>query len=451
MHHIRQPAVAGMFYPADKQSLKDDIHQYLNQVHDPRGEQLIMPKAIVVPHAGYIYSAPIAASAYKQIIPLKDKINRVILLGPSHRVGFRGLAVPESDIFNTPLGNIPIDKKGIKLLAGLTQVIVSEQAHRDEHSLEVQLPFLQEVLGEFSLIPLVVGDAERHEVAEVINRLWDEEHTLIVISTDLSHYHEYNEAKQLDRATSEAIENLKPDLIGYDDACGRNGLKGMMTVAKEKNLSVDTIDLRNSGDTAGDKNRVVGYDTVLMSSIKLSIEDQKICLQIAYESIKHGLQKSSAVQVVTSGYSSDLQQILASFVTLHKNGELRGCIGSLEAHQPLINDIAEHAYAAAFQDPRFPSLQDNEYEQLEVEISVLGKPEPMTFESEEDLLQQIQPNIDGLILEYGDNRGTFLPSVWEQLPDKKEFLSHLKMKANLPIHWWDNAAKISRYETFSFD
>jgi AmmeMemoRadiSam system protein B len=256
MNQIRQPAVAGMFYPADKQSLKDDIHEYLNQVTTEQHEK---PKAIVVPHAGYIYSGPIAATAFKQIIPFKDKIKRVVLLGPSHRVAFSGLAVPESDVFNTPLGNIQIDQKGIQLLSDLPQVIASDQAHREEHSLEVQLPFLQETLDEFTLIPLVVGDAERHEVAEVINRLWDDEHTLIVISTDLSHYHNYNEAKQLDRSTSDAIVNLKPDLIGYEDACGRNGLKGMMTVAEEKNLSIDILDLRNSGDTVGDKNRVVGY------------------------------------------------------------------------------------------------------------------------------------------------------------------------------------------------
>lgn len=256
MNQIRQPAVAGMFYPADKQSLKDDIHRYLNRANL---EQKSNPKAIVVPHAGYIYSGPVAASAYKQLIAFKEKIKRVVLLGPSHRVAFSGLAVPEADTFNTPLGNIPIDQKAIQQLSDLPQVIASDQAHRDEHSLEVQLPFLQEVLGEFSLVPLVVGDAERHEVAEVINRLWGDEHTLIVISTDLSHYHEYNEAQQLDRATSDAIENLKPDLIGYEDACGRNGLLGMMTVAEEKGLSAEQLDLRNSGDTAGDKSRVVGY------------------------------------------------------------------------------------------------------------------------------------------------------------------------------------------------
>ena len=256
MNQIREPAVAGMFYPADENVLKSDVCQYLDQANPSNN---LIPKAIVVPHAGYIYSGPVAASAYKQIIPQKHLINRVVLLGPSHRVGFHGLAVPESDTFNTPLGNIPIDQHSIQQLSDLPQVIVSDQAHRDEHSLEVQLPFLQVILDDFKLIPLVVGDAERHEVAEVINRLWGDEHTLIVISTDLSHYHAYNEARRLDRDTSNAIENLKPDLIGYEDACGRNGLKGMMTVAEEKNLSIDTLDLRNSGDTAGDKSRVVGY------------------------------------------------------------------------------------------------------------------------------------------------------------------------------------------------
>lgn len=187
-----------------------------------------------------------------------------------------------------------------------------------------------------------------------------------------------------------------------------------------------------------------------MSSIKLSVEDQKSCLQVARDSIQYGLNHGVSLKINSADYSESLQQHLASFVTLHKNNELRGCIGALEAYQPLIDDIAEHAYSAAFQDPRFPALQDDEFNDLDIEISVLGKPEKMIFASEEDLLQLIQPGVDGLILDYGFNRGTFLPSVWEQLPDKKEFLNHLKMKAGLPIDWWDNAVKISRYETFSF-
>ena len=256
MSQHRQPAVAGMFYPGDKITLENDIKSYLSHVES---QDIVAPKVIVVPHAGYMYSGPIAASAYKLLIPIKNKIKRVVLLGPSHRVAFCGLAAPNSVTFITPLGSIPIDHSGIDLIADLNQVVISDQAHAAEHSLEVQLPFLQEVLSDFSLVPLVVGDANRYDVAEVIDRLWGGDETLIVISTDLSHYHSYEEARQMDQATSDAIIHLDADAIGYEDACGRNGLQGMLYVAKQRGLKADLLDLRNSGDTAGDKIRVVGY------------------------------------------------------------------------------------------------------------------------------------------------------------------------------------------------
>lgn len=187
-----------------------------------------------------------------------------------------------------------------------------------------------------------------------------------------------------------------------------------------------------------------------MSSINLSTEDQKTCLKVARDSILNGLKNGSVLTIISSDFSADLQQPYATFVTLHKQGQLRGCIGTLEAYQPLIKDISTHAFAAAFQDPRFTPLQENEFDQLDIEISVLGKPEPMSFNSEEDLLKQIEAGRDGLILEHRYNRGTFLPSVWEQLPDKNTFLRHLKMKAGLPENWWHDDVKISRYQTFSF-
>lgn len=187
-----------------------------------------------------------------------------------------------------------------------------------------------------------------------------------------------------------------------------------------------------------------------MPFINLTNDDKVDCLNVARESILNGFKNGKALQVVTSEYSAALQQQASSFVTLHKLGELRGCIGALEAYQPLIDDIADHAYAAAFQDPRFLALKETEYDELEIEISVLGPSELMKFKSEDDLLEQLRPNIDGLILEYDYHRGTFLPGVWEQLPDKKEFLNHLKVKAGLPMQWWNNDVKISRYETISF-
>ena len=195
---------------------------------------------------------------------------------------------------------------------------------------------------------------------------------------------------------------------------------------------------------------MVRMSSTRLSTPILSRQEQQTCLQVARDSILHGLQHGTGLDVVTQDYAPTLQQQLACFVTLHKHGQLRGCIGALEAYQPLINDVAEHAFAAAFQDPRFSALQQDEYEQTTIDISVLGKPEPMRFENEVDLLRQIRPGVDGLILEHGYNRGTFLPSVWEQLPDAKEFLQHLKNKAGLPMDWWSDDVKISRYETFIF-
>jgi AmmeMemoRadiSam system protein B len=188
-----------------------------------------------------------------------------MLLGPSHRVGFRGIAVSSADCFVTPLGEIPLDHEAMKKILDMPQVHQLDQAHADEHCLEVQLPFLQKVLGDFSLIPLVVGDADAHEVAEVIDALWKDEQTLVVVSTDLSHYHDYHTAQQLDRSTCTAIESLEPDAVGYDQACGRNPLIGLLTVAKQRNLHVHTLDLRNSGDTAGPSDSVVGYGAWMLT------------------------------------------------------------------------------------------------------------------------------------------------------------------------------------------
>ncbi|HSW51641.1 MAG TPA: AmmeMemoRadiSam system protein B [Sulfuricaulis sp.] len=255
MTSVRNPAVAGLFYPGDPRELHAMVGEYLGAVHATGA----VPKAIIAPHAGYIYSGPIAASAYALILPARGRITRVVLLGPAHRVGFHGLALSSADCFQTPLGRITVDQEAVKKISGLPQVHVMDAAHRQEHSLEVHLPFLQEVLGEFSLVPLVVGDAGPDEVAEVLEALWGGPETLIVISSDLSHYRDYKTAQKLDRATSQAIEQLRPEDIQYDHACGRNPVSGLLQVARRRGLKARTVDLRNSGDTAGSRDQVVGY------------------------------------------------------------------------------------------------------------------------------------------------------------------------------------------------
>ena len=252
---VRPPAVSGFFYPADKDELSEIITAYMQDT----APMETPPKAIIAPHAGYIYSGSVAASAYATLAKNYGLINRVILLGPAHRVYFRGLAYSSAKYFSTPLGKILIDQTAIESIANLPQVILSDEAHAREHSLEVHLPFLQSLLKDFTLVPLVVGDTRPDEVAEVLNILWGNEETLIVISSDLSHYHDYETARKLDKQTSELIESLDFSAINSKRACGCMPIRGLLKIAREKSMRMETVELKNSGDTAGPHDRVVGY------------------------------------------------------------------------------------------------------------------------------------------------------------------------------------------------
>ncbi len=255
MEMYREPAVAGKFYPEDPRKLALMVDEFLalSPIH------LGQPKALIAPHAGYIYSGSVAAIAYSSLHCMSDMISRVILLGPSHYVAFHGLAYSEANFFLTPLGAVKLNKTDLALIKNLPQVNHLEQAHQHEHSLEVQIPFLQRTLGHFSLLPLVVGDASADEVSEVLEQLWGGDETLIVISSDLSHYLPYSEAQALDLATSQAIEDLDSQQIEPRQACGRAAIIGLLNAARQHGLHAVTLDQRNSGDTAGSKDRVVGY------------------------------------------------------------------------------------------------------------------------------------------------------------------------------------------------
>ncbi len=258
-HHApvgeRPPAVAGTFYPADADELRNTV-QGLLAAAPAAGNGRI--RAIIAPHAGYIYSGSVAASAFAGLRSLKGQILRVVLIGPAHFVPFHGLIAPAAKTFRTPIGSIPLDKTAIKEIADLPQVTIDDGPHAPEHALEVELPFLQEVLGLVRIIPLVIGSADADTVADILDRLWDEK-TLIVVSSDLSHYHDYQTARRLDSATAEAIERYDSGAIGPADACGFVAVGGLLIAAKSRGLSVERLDLRNSGDTAGERRRVVGY------------------------------------------------------------------------------------------------------------------------------------------------------------------------------------------------
>jgi AmmeMemoRadiSam system protein B len=257
---VRQPAVAGMFYPGNPAELLSQIQQYLDAAEtDQTTSNTEIPKAIVAPHAGYIYSGPVAAMAYAQLAPARSRIKRVILLGPSHRVAFYGCAVSSAQYFHTPLGDIPLDRKLIDDLLEKQLVKTMDEAHALEHSLEVQLPFLQVVLEDFTLVPVVVGDATPKEVGALLDATWGGPETLIVISSDLSHYHSYDTARQIDLATCRIIENLDYQHLSSGQACGFIPVRGLMYLSQQRHLHARTIDYRNSGDTAGPRDQVVGY------------------------------------------------------------------------------------------------------------------------------------------------------------------------------------------------
>jgi hypothetical protein len=256
MIEVRPAAVAGTFYPEAPRALTENVCAHLAAAR--AGGATVAPKAIIAPHAGYVYSGPIAGSVYARLAPARGVISRVVLLGPTHRVPVRGLAVPTARAFATPLGTVEVDADAVALARTLPQVRASDAAHAFEHSLEVQLPFLQSVLARFRIVPFAVGDATPEEVAGVIECLWGGAETLIVVSSDLSHYHRYAEAREIDRGTADAILACSPSL-DHEQACGAMPINGLLLCAQRHNLQPELVDLRNSGDTAGDRFRVVGY------------------------------------------------------------------------------------------------------------------------------------------------------------------------------------------------
>ncbi|MFT3859006.1 MAG: AmmeMemoRadiSam system protein B [Aquabacterium sp.] len=469
MARVRPAAVAGSFYPADPAVLSDGIARMLDEARAEAASQsdrlASPPKALIVPHAGHVYSGPMAARAYACLQPLRDTVRRVVLLGPVHRVPVRGLALPGVQAFATPLGQVPIDAAAVARIAHLPQVVTSPAAHAHEHSLEVQLPFLQRVLADFELVPLAVGDATPDEVAEVLDALWGGPETLIVISSDLSHFLPYEAARARDRDTLDHILRLDGPL-DHQQACGGTPINGLMRVAARRRLQPHLLGLCNSGDTAGDKDRVVGYAALAW----LEADDARdgghtdaadgdpaelgrLLISLARQAIVRAVEPGKAASSEPSPprpapparWRDMLQSEGACFITLTQQGELRGCIGTPQAWRPLQDDIEANAVAAALDDPRFDRLRPSELPITCIEVSVLSPLQAMPVVDEADALRQLRPGIDGLVLACGHHRSTFLPQVWDMLPTPAEFLARLKQKAGLAPDFWSPRMQLQRF------
>lgn len=454
--NIRPAALAGAFYPAEPAALREMVARLIDQA--PMID--VHPKAVVSPHAGYIYSGPVAATTLKPLTRRARAIKRVVMVGPPHRRPVQQFCIPSVRAFRTPMGDVALDPALMAIAGAHPGTVIDDAPHAQEHCLETQLPFLQHLLGEFTMLPILVGGASAEAVAALLARLWGGDETLILISSDLSHYHDYASTRALDEAARRAIESLRGSELGEEQACGRHGLRGLLQRAAELDLRATTLDLRNSGDTGGRdrRDRVVGYggwSFEYAARARLSDTDRQQLLRVARQAVSLGLQHGRPARVEVQSFTRPLQALRATFVTLTLDGQLRGCIGSVTPHEPLAADVAASAYKAAFQDPRFPRLTQAEAGRLEVSVSVLSHPRPMLAHSEAQVIDSLNPEVDGVILEARDaagqlRRGLFLPHVWESLPDPRQFVRHLKIKAGLPADGWPAGARLWRYRTETF-
>ncbi len=457
MEQYRNPAVAGYFYPVDSAVLNQAMDELLSLGYQQHQSQ---PKILIVPHAGYQFSAVAAAQAY---IPLKDyakNIKNVILLGPSHYEPLEGAALPRAQYFKTPLGNVEIHAEIAQSLLKNNMIKVNAKAHAKEHSLEVQLPFLQKLIPDLKIVPIVYGNIDAQEMADILLPYLQKDDTLLVVSADLSHYHSYDEAVQMDLQTAAKVEEEQAD-IDYHHSCGAGGINTALKLSKKLNYKPEVLALINSGDVSNDKSKVVGYGAWSFSKkglkisqitrekeglLKFASEYGQPLLSAARNSIEQSVQ-GKTYHPDRNNYDDHLFDRGASFVTITKQDELRGCIGSLYPRKAIVADVVDNARAAAMADTRFSPLSTDELPEIAVSISLLTGFEKIRYTDEQDLLNQLVPTVDGVIIRDGNRQGLFLPSVWAQIPDKKSFLDNLKLKAGMSPSFWSNDIQVYRFYT----
>ncbi|WP_309496278.1 AmmeMemoRadiSam system protein B [Sulfurovum sp.] len=425
---VREPAVEGQFYPSSSNEIISTI-----KVYNAKDNQNINlnTRAVIVPHAGYIYSGFTANKALRLLRNVE--IERVVVIGPSHRVAFKGISAAMFDSYETPLGGFPIDKTFITGLSKSFDIKFVPQAHH-EHSTEVQMPFIKYYRPDTSIVELVYGEEDSANLAKIIDHLLEDKNTAVVISTDLSHYYDIDKANRLDNICLDAVKTLDITRLKKGcEACGKIGIEAMLIAAKHRGLKPIILDYRTSADASLDRSEVVGYMSAAFVEDKKKDEVKETLLSLARASI------ANAVDV---SYSYDLEKILkenpwledegAAFITLTtKDDSLRGCIGSIVAHRKLYEDVILNAKSAALNDPRFLALTKEEYDKIKVEVSILTEPKALAYSSITDLKSKIHKDEDGVILKHGRYQATFLPQVWEQLPSFELFFSNLCKKAGM--------------------
>lgn len=443
---LRPAAVAGSFYPAKAAELRATLERLLAGAPAASAAPGGRPKALIVPHAGIVYSGATAAAAYAALAPWADAIRQVVLVGPAHRAAVAGVALPAARAFATPLGTVPVAHARVNELDALPQVTISDFPHQAEHALEVQLPFLQTVLRDFDLLPVLTGQVSAQEVAALLEAVWGGDETLIVVSSDLSHYLPQEVARRADQITLDTIVRRDPALIP-EQACGNTAINALLIAARAHGLHARLIARADSGPVAQREDSVVGYAALAFAPAPQAPHDPaergRTLTQLARQSVAAAVGAAPEPALPAQDW---LARPGASFVSLHDAaGQLRGCVGALRASRPLGDDVIAHARAAALHDTRFAPLARDELAGLQIEVSVLSSLETFSVRSEDELAALLRPGVDGLVLAAGAAHATFLPQVWDQLPAAREFIRQLKRKAGLAPEAWSANWQFLRY------
>ena len=446
---IRPPHVAGSFYPASPHELSAMLEDFLGNAADRRVDGVV--RALIVPHAGYVYSGQVAARGYKL---LKDRYRTIFILAANHNPEappFK-FSVSNATYYQTPLGKVRVSKIARKLLDNPLFSYV-EEAHAT-HIIEVQLPFLQEVMKDFEIVPIVIGGANREELREVaglISEYLDEE-TLLIVSSDLSHYHPYARAVELDRACIEAVAAQDLERAARCEACGLPAVLILLEIAGRKGWSSEIVDYKNSGDTTGSKARVVGYSSIVFYENDLAFQEKQWLLRLSRNVLESRVRSGLVPEVDEGSVPERLLKKQGCFVTLEVGDRLRGCIGHIVPQEALYRCVVENTVNAALRDRRFKPVTSSELEEIKIEISALSEPVRFERRSPQQLLDFLAPLKHGVILKNGEHQSTFLPQVWEDLPRKEQYLSRLCLKGGLaPDCWKDPETEVSTYSATVFD
>jgi AmmeMemoRadiSam system protein B/AmmeMemoRadiSam system protein A len=440
-----------MFYPAEPDALNALITGASKRARPDGG---VAPKVVVAPHAGLVYSGSVAATAFAPWARRADPPRRIVIIGPAHRVAFSGIAIHPASKWRTPLGEAPVAAAHAEL-AKVPNVFVDPRPFAGEHSLEMHLVMLQAMLpAPFEIMPLLVGDAGPRSVADALRRVWGGPETVIAVSSDLSHFLDQRSAQSIDSDTARRIETLDAPALDGRRACGFLALKGALEIAAERDMRASGLHLATSADVGADASRVVGYGAFAFeyaASARLADSDRERLLSACTTALAQATQaRGKAPPVSLESEPPSFSPWRATFVTLTENERLRGCIGSLSPHRPLIEDAIANTAQAAFADPRFPPLKESELTELRLEVSILSHARPIPARSESELADALEPDRDGLILTAGKRRALFLPSVWRSVPDARAFVRHLTAKAGFDSNRWPEGLEARRFRVESF-